>query len=263
MNLRGRSDLPLTAVSNSPTILAVEERHGPLELIHLSTGLKVLELSEGERKVLLAIAPGRYILRRIDDDKVYSREFNVSANQSLTLDEGNLTLAGSDRLAAKGPQEVHRSDRTTLSAGTAEIALVLGSTHYSPSVLGVGTSEGNFIWALSLSWGLTDRLQWPILTPAMSYRFGDRGGQEWILSGGILGWGGGNPDGFVYSPGVHLDFRHWLNERNALNAGIRLLSLASIGGSAPHPPNDWFSGTAENCDITVANSNRRVRSLLR
>ena len=242
MNLRGRSDLPLTAITNSPTILAVEERHGPLELIHLSTGLKVLELSEGEREVLLAVAPGRYILRRIDDDKVYSREFNVSANQSLTLDEGSLTLAGSDRLAAKGPQELHRSDRTTLPAGTAEITLAMGSSHYSPSLTGVGASGGNFVLEGSLSWGLTDRLQWPILRPAMAYRFGERGGQEWVLTGGVLGWTFNDAGGFLYAPGVHLDFRQWLNERNAVNAGIRFGSVASIGGSASRPPNDWETG---------------------
>src|SRR5262249_44841983 len=131
MNLRGRSDLPLTVMANSSTVLAVEERRGPLQLIHRSTGLKVLELSEGERKVLLAIAPGKYILRRKQDDRIFAREFTVAVNQNLTLDEGSLTLVVSDQLAVKGIIELHPSARTTLPARTAEIGFGLGRFHVS------------------------------------------------------------------------------------------------------------------------------------
>lgn len=124
---------------------------------------------------------------------------------------------------------------TTMPASHAQLQFALGRRDV--------TTLGDGSWAAQGSFpiGLTDRLQWPFLTPAVSYRFGDRGGVETIVSGGMTGYGVGwsSSEGLiaVYWLGAHLDGRWWLADDHAVN-----LSLAETTiNSHSRPRTDVFS----------------------
>ena len=108
-NLRGRSDLPLTTVRASSTRLTLSQRTGPLQLIHIDTGLVVLEVPRGRKSVTLALPPGRYVVRRQRAGRLYAREVAVSAGRTTRIDEAQLTLVGSGRLAVKGAGAIERA----------------------------------------------------------------------------------------------------------------------------------------------------------
>jgi hypothetical protein len=101
VNLRGRHDLVLAAVAASPSTVEVEERMGPLELVHLDTGLQLLDLPSGRRQIKLAVPPGRYVLRRRSVTGVLWKEIVVVAGERNRVDEADLTLVGTDALVAK------------------------------------------------------------------------------------------------------------------------------------------------------------------
>src|SRR5262249_8080509 len=155
--------------------------------------------------------------------------------------EGSLTLVVSDQLAVKGIIELHPSARTTLPARTAEIGFGLGRFHVSQGPIWLASSEGGLTADLYAAWGLTDRLQLSIVPPGISYRLGERAEREWIFGAGLFGFGVSNVEGFIYSAALGASCRQWFGEQSALNAGISLGTVASVGGSSSHPPNDWSS----------------------
>ena len=64
MNVHGKQDLVLARIAQSPSQIVIAQASGPLELVALDSGLKLLELPEGERRVRLAVPAGSYVLRR-------------------------------------------------------------------------------------------------------------------------------------------------------------------------------------------------------
>ncbi len=100
-NLRGTNDLTLVTLAGT-SLLTVDQTMGPLQLVHLDTGLIVLELPRGKRRMRLALPPGRYLVRREAAAKVYAREITVAVGQQTQLVEEELTLVGTNQLAAKG-----------------------------------------------------------------------------------------------------------------------------------------------------------------
>jgi hypothetical protein len=102
MNLRGRSDLPMTQVASSKTVMELTETEGPLQLIHLGTGLVVMEVPAGNRVIQLSVPSGRYLLRRQREGGNYSRELVVEPDHELKVDEAALTLMPYPGQAAKG-----------------------------------------------------------------------------------------------------------------------------------------------------------------
>ena len=101
VNLRGRRDLVLAQVAASPSTLSLSQQEGPLELIHAESGLQLLELPAGPRKVKLAVPPGAYLVRKRTPDGNLVREIRVAAGGRNEIDEGQLTLVGHAGLAAK------------------------------------------------------------------------------------------------------------------------------------------------------------------
>src|SRR5690606_37434890 len=101
MNLRGRRDLVLAKASGGSQ-LAIDQREGPLELIHLDSGLTVLELPEGRRTVTLSVPSGRYVLRRSVGGTVRATEVTIGSDSTMHVDEGDLDLVGEDALTARG-----------------------------------------------------------------------------------------------------------------------------------------------------------------
>jgi hypothetical protein len=129
MNLRGRADLPLATIDAASTLLAMDQKQGPLQVIHLATGLIVLEIPAGRRTVKLSMPPGRYLVRRHSGQGTYASEINLEAGSHRSLSEGDLIFSGApappkaasvERPAELPPLAVnHRA--LTLPAGLAEV----------------------------------------------------------------------------------------------------------------------------------------------
>lgn len=102
LNLRGRRDLPLVTMAAATSLVTVEQRIGPLQLVHLDSGLVVLEVPRGQRRIRLAVPPGRYLVRRSAASSTYASELTVVAGQETRLREEDLVLVGNPRLAVKG-----------------------------------------------------------------------------------------------------------------------------------------------------------------
>jgi hypothetical protein len=103
VNLRGRRDLVLAQMAVSPSTLSVHQQVGPLELIHAESGLQLLELPPGPRRVKLAVPPGAYIVRKWGPQGNLVKRIVVNAGVANVIDEEQLTLVGQARLVAKGP----------------------------------------------------------------------------------------------------------------------------------------------------------------
>ncbi len=258
--LHGRSDVALSRVASGPSIVEYRQLEGPTQVIHSRTGLIVLEVPAGTRDVKLAIPPGSYVVRRRLGRKVYAKEVAVVAGESLAFAETSLELEGRDGLVAKQFEEPPPVLMSTLPKGYGELKLALG-LHYQdpesgtgPRVVGVTASEPRVIAPLvgtmrglaidfHLIAGLTDRLQWKVLTPAFAYRLGERGGTEWIPWGGVLGWGiaYSSAERLVASASVGggLDGRQWLGSAQALNFSVGAQSSGLWTSQRAIPLNTW------------------------
>ncbi len=219
INLRGRNDLLLSRIVADGSLLAIDQRQGPIELVHLDTGLVVLELPAGRRSVQVAVPPGRYVVRTGTGDALRAREITVDANATTFVAEADLALSGDDRL------EVRDREPPLLTLSTAPDDRWMGRT-------AVGISHGGFgagvrLWndsnlAMDVTWayGITDRLQWMVPLPALAYRAGDRGEIEAIGYAGMTSVGFGYSDlsgaTFYGSLGLGLDLRLWLSPVQAI-----------------------------------------------
>lgn len=222
MQLRGRHDLALSTLAGANALIAVSQQEGPIELVHLGSGVVVLELPKGPRAVRLAVAPGRYVLRRRSGDRAWAREIEVRSGQTVDIQESQLTPVGSVALATKDASPLPLT-LTTLPKGKQEITGWLGVTH--GSAFGFNLQAGDqFQFGMVAPRGLTDRWQWILPQLAFAYRGGEHGGFEWIPWGGVLGWGFGfsSLQGFVLDAdvGLGLDLRYWFSPRGSFDFGL-------------------------------------------
>jgi len=207
LNLRGRQDLVLAQVAASPSTLAVEQERGPLELVHLATGLRMLELPPGRRSARIAVPPGRYLVRRLAPEGVRARELDVPRQGQVEVREDDLVLVASERLAVKGPPAALPA--STPAALDWELSLGLLLSSYSTEVVGLQLgdwsiqNDGSSI-RLDGRVGLTDRLAWRLGTLGFAYRLGSAGGTEVIPHGGLLAWRAGNYGGVRLGGGLGL-----------------------------------------------------------
>jgi hypothetical protein len=101
VNLRGRRDLVLSQIAQARSTLELSQQHGPLELVHIESGVTLLELPAGPRTVKLAVPPGVYLIRKKFPGSIISKEVAVRNGASTSIDEDQLTLVGSMQLVAK------------------------------------------------------------------------------------------------------------------------------------------------------------------
>ncbi len=144
-NLRGTNDLTLVTLAGT-SLLTVDQTVGPLQLVHLESGVVVLEVPRGKRRMKLAIPPGRYLVRREAAAKVYAREITIAAGQQTQLDEEELTLVGASQLSAKG---VETADRFHFAVGVGAGGLT--GTEMESYSSGVA-------WTIQLGYRLSPRL---------------------------------------------------------------------------------------------------------
>lgn len=102
MNLLGRQDLPLTYLERGESWMNVSQDAGPLQVVHLDSGLVLVELPPGARAVRIALPPGRYVVRRRVGAKNNAKEYDVPASEVTPVREADLELLGDARLAVKG-----------------------------------------------------------------------------------------------------------------------------------------------------------------
>ncbi|MFO0595714.1 MAG: caspase family protein [Myxococcaceae bacterium] len=145
LRLRGRQDVVLTSVGGEDTQLVVAQKEGPLEVVQLSTGVTVAEASPGEQLLRLALPPGPYLVRRLKDGVVLSREVVVRANEATRLEESALTLVGQQALVSKGPSPA--------LGGRNELAASFASGPFDPYFVSLGPAV-DFTWFFSrfLGW---------------------------------------------------------------------------------------------------------------
>ncbi len=263
--LRGRQDLVLTRVGGGSTLL-LEQRDGPLELISLPSGARVLELVQGPRAVTLSVPPGRYLVvrRATVGGGGAAREVTVSGGQPARVTEESLLGVGSRALAAKGPGGVLVSQASTVPKHRLELRLGAGVTH-SDSLAAMrvpgwfdpylGTSTKSFEYEyigreqltapatqLSAILGLSDRLQVSLPALAVAYRLGEVGATEWIPWAGALRWQLTTQD-FSYQVGAGVDARHWLGLERSLNFGLRTKSGGAVrfGQQQRLSPDTWIA----------------------
>lgn len=247
MNLRGRADMRLARVAGVESGLKVEQTAGPLQLVQLSSGVVVLESPSGPRTLRLAVAPGRYLLRRRTPQGTYARELDVRAGQSVAATEESLELVGATALAAKRFSEPPPDSFTTLPRGHWLVRPMFGVTYgplegaaflEDPSATSRKPSIG-----LTLELGLTDRLQWAVPLPAFAYRFGEPGATEVVPWLGMTSAGGGfsGVEGFIftYGLGAGVGVRQWLGADNSLNLSIDASTMAGASRQHKVNPDTW------------------------
>ncbi|HEY2518351.1 MAG TPA: caspase family protein [Polyangiaceae bacterium] len=108
--LRGRQDVVITVLASSTSGLQIGDTRAPVEVIHLPSGVTVADAPGGASGLKIAIPPGRYLVRSVVDGRVYAKEVEVHAGETVTLAEKQLEATGTDRLAMKGDDEEDEED---------------------------------------------------------------------------------------------------------------------------------------------------------
>lgn len=137
-NLRGRGDPLLAELSPGSSVIELQQSRGPLQIIHLGTGLLVVELPKGERRVRVSLAPGHYLVRRRTRDAVQAREVRLGAGRRVVVAESGLVRIAGNRFASKGAGSVTAAPQESAPPGMTPAAL-------QPDP----PSE----WLLSFAWG--------------------------------------------------------------------------------------------------------------
>jgi hypothetical protein len=244
IHLRGRQDLALTRIATSGSLVVLDESQGPLQIIQLQTGLVVLEIPPGERTLMLALPPGHYLVQRHSGGKTWAQEIEVGAG-TTQLEEDGLTLVATPQPSGKGlSPPLTLGTGTGIPAGHVDLSVVAGVYHNDPNPLfGVVAGGPSFVWGVSGVWAITDRLEWYIGMPALAYRFGDRGGVEWIPYGGIINWGPQTSSnggfGLNYQIAAGLDTRWWFGNTRYLT-----VDLSTFSNSATVPLSGQISGSS-------------------
>jgi hypothetical protein len=228
VQLRGRQDVILAQLKTSPSALALSQTNG-LEVIHLGTGVTVVETPPGKKQFRLALLPGRYLVRRVTDGRVYSKELEIRAGQTASLSEDNLVLSGSERLAMKDATADERpyAAHSTPPKRWWELRLALGATagprrygslYVPPEGAREPQLERDLDGAFALTYGITDRLAWSVPVPAFSYRIGNHGAFEIIPRAGLVSIGYSSLEGVIGSLDGGVATRAWVTPRLSLVA---------------------------------------------
>jgi Caspase domain len=221
VQLRGRQDIVLGHVATSTSALVLQQVNA-LEVIHLASGVTVAETPSGQQQLRLALVPGRYLVRRVADGRVYSKEVDVPSGATVALAEEQLQVTGNERLALKdaAPIEVADSVHSLPAKKRVEARIGLGVSTGTQRSFGSGlyglkvgptkTLERSFTSAFSFTYGITDRLSWSLPVPAFAYRFGTDGRFEVIPRGGLTSIGYSSTEGVIGTLDTGFATRAWL-----------------------------------------------------
>jgi hypothetical protein len=221
IELRGRQDVVLAQLVQSSSLLELTQRHA-LEVVRLSSGLTVAETLPSQRTVRLALPTGDYVVRRVNDQRVLSKDVSVTPGAPVHIDESELTPAD-ERLASKGGIPVFdpASAHDSLPAHTWELRLGIGVTTGRSGDFGTpmfsteATRDDPLKRELdavgSITYAITDRLSWSVPLPAFAYRFGDEGDWTTTVRGGLTAFGYTNLEGAIGSVDAGIGARAWVS----------------------------------------------------
>jgi hypothetical protein len=105
LTLRGRQDIVLAVLPASTSALQLSATKAPIEIIHLPSGVTVVDAPVGRQPLRVALAPGRYLVRSLVDGRVYAKEVEIHPGETATLAEDELEATGNQRLAVKSADE--------------------------------------------------------------------------------------------------------------------------------------------------------------
>ncbi len=220
-NLRGRRDLILARIARSPNQLAIEQQEGPLQLLRLDSGLLVLETAAGPGRIVAALPPGRYLLRRQGADGSWARELHLDQGARLAVSEGELARVGGGALASKGAAHVEAS---TLAAGAWALQAAMGRVISGARYTGAADAElGGFV---DLRVGVSDRVQLSPLYLGVAWRLGSPGHVELILHTESE-WGAERRDVFAF-PAAGALTRLYLGADHSVVAGGSLRTALAL-----------------------------------
>ncbi len=272
MHLQGRDDLTISEVRDAPSSMILEQEQGPLEVVHLGSGVIVLEVPAGTRSVRAALAPGRYLVRMRTGAGTLARTVELTAGLSVIIREADLRLVASKALAQKSAEPaplridfpaaeppIARPKRPIGRLGHASVSLGIVQTTdiNGPYDRGIVFNAGMLGQPLNVVVGMhaaahlrpTERLTLAVGTLAAAYRFGDEGKIEVSLAGGLWQLGFGQPSshpadtgGSVYAvSGLSVDVRPWLiGTRLALVAGGGAQNITTIAPMRAPGPGEVF-----------------------
>jgi len=229
INLKGRQDLPLSTVASSPTRLRLSQESGPLQVVHVSSGVTVFEIPEGPRAMEVALPPGEYIVRRQSGTEVWSRTVKVVSGERLEVLEDDLVLHAISvrtrgRIEPIGPGEVIvPRGRTELQLGGVAY-WAIQTRSIPPGVSFYGSGSYGFIGWIAAAHGISDRAH-VVLPAILAVRFGSE-------SAGISPWGGISEFLYIFNHPTRrsliLDTRSGVDIDRRLGSGISLDAGAQV-----------------------------------
>lgn len=236
LDLRGRADVTLTTVDSQRTILVLRQHTGPLQLVHLDSGLVVVETPAGARKARLAVRPGRYVVRRVDAAGTRAREVNVAAGAVTDVSETSLGDASpylSVQKTADGP--AMRSG--IMRAGQGDLATAAGVRHVNVVDPGLRFVRGADNSALLFRFSVGLGRGFHVALPGALAWGTERGAWEMIAWGGVatLGATETRDSKILWAGriGGGVDITRWLS-RGALHASVNTLgAFAASRGTVP------------------------------
>lgn len=220
IHLRGRQDIVLSALASSTSALEISAPRALLQVVHLATGLVIAEAPPSTRRLRLAVAPGAYLVRRVEHGRVWAKQIAVAPGATMEVTEAELELTGDPAIAVKGidplddpstPPAGHRILQVAAGIATGPMGTWGASPISTRSVTDDSSLERSFDALFSFSYGITERLTWAVPVPAMSYRFGTAGAFEVIPRAGMTSLGYSSIEHFVGTLDGGVALRGWLS----------------------------------------------------
>ena len=127
--------------ATTKTTLSLKQTSGPLQLVHLDTGLLILESPRGPRDLRLSVRPGHYLVRRYLASETRVKEIDLRPDGTTTVREADLVAVSPGPLAAKsaGERDVSAS---IVPAGALELQAAAGVRHAPVIDPGLRLGEG-------------------------------------------------------------------------------------------------------------------------
>lgn len=268
IDLRGRQDVVLTTLQSHSNALELVQTDGPLEVIQLASGRTVAETTRGAQRARLVLPTGRYLIRRLASDRIYSKQVDLNAGGVTTLREAALEASDAGALAMKGFAETPPPYdlSSSLPAGYWRLTFALGMA-IDPIWQGPETYESNAVldepvvrsldFTLALSHAFTDRLTMNLPLPAFSYRFGNEGCFEALPRLGIIGLGYSSLEGLLMVGDAGVSVRAWTAENQSMIATVAGMATYSFPTEDDHPATRnrvWTLGASAGYGWTIRNT---------
>lgn len=239
MDLKGRNDLELASLERPRSLLLVEQLEGPLEVVDLRSGTRLLATERGPRRLRFALPAGTYLIRRPAGARIFALETRLSDGQELQVDERQLEEVQVQRLDRKGVEEV----LTPPAAWAVQLALGVRHAPVIDPGLRLANSGTGATVLFRMSYGLAKR--WHLALPlALAYSPARSTGHQRTFWFGIpvIGAARGSAGKAVFSGlvGAGTDLR-WFDVPgfDALNLTVSLLGTGQWRSSEDASLDTW------------------------